>query len=328
MFSSGGSSGVRGVYVWDWEQFVTLACLAWRWQVRAERASGSADRPARLAVLEAGEPPHASTPLFDVATRAVDADRRDPGGRAVRAGAARGGGRPADPSRRLRLGDRTPRPCRDRGRARHPAGSGEHQLRTAQRGGSRRDRRPPGARPSTTSGARPRSASRQWAAAYGDGLHICEDEVILERVDPAGRPVGPDEPAARTLATGLAGRTFPFIRYDLGDEVTLLPGRCACGSSMPRVADIAGRRDDDFHYGGADGPGQRVPLRARHRPADLGVPGAADSGRGGRARGRVARRRRGGRGAGRRRCGGTGSRIPTSTSASSGRSRGTPRPAS
>lgn len=37
VFSSGGSSGVRGVYVWDWEQFVTLACLAWRWQARAER---------------------------------------------------------------------------------------------------------------------------------------------------------------------------------------------------------------------------------------------------------------------------------------------------
>jgi phenylacetate-CoA ligase len=33
------------------------------------------------------------------------------------------------------------------------------------------------------------------------------------------------------------------------DEVTLLPGRCACGSSMLRVADIAGRRDDDFRYG-------------------------------------------------------------------------------
>ena len=79
----------------------------------------------------------------------------------------------------------------------------------------------------------------------GDGLHICADEVILERVDEVGRPVGADEPAARTLATGLAGRTFPFIRYDLGDEVTLLPGRCPCGSAMPRVADIAGRRDDD-----------------------------------------------------------------------------------
>ena len=68
VFSSGGSSGVRGVYVWDWEQFVTLACLAWRWQARAERAAGSDLRAARLGVLEAGEPPHASTPLFDIAT--------------------------------------------------------------------------------------------------------------------------------------------------------------------------------------------------------------------------------------------------------------------
>ena len=54
--------------VWDWEQFVTLACLAWRWQARADLTSGSNLCPARLAVLEAGEPPHASTPLFDVAT--------------------------------------------------------------------------------------------------------------------------------------------------------------------------------------------------------------------------------------------------------------------
>ena len=53
----------------------------------------------------------------------------------------------------------------------------------------------------------------------GEGLHVCEDEVVLERVDEDGVPVGPDEPAARTLATGLANRTFPFIRYDLGDEV-------------------------------------------------------------------------------------------------------------
>jgi hypothetical protein len=35
---------------------------------RADRTSGSNLRPARLAVLEAGEPPHASTPLVDVAT--------------------------------------------------------------------------------------------------------------------------------------------------------------------------------------------------------------------------------------------------------------------
>ena len=39
------------------------------------------------------------------------------------------------------------------------------------------------------------------------------------------------------------------MRYDLGDEVTLLPDPCPCGSALRRVAAIAGRRDDDFRYG-------------------------------------------------------------------------------
>jgi phenylacetate-CoA ligase len=68
IFSSGGSSGVRGVYVWDWDFFVSGACLAWRVQAREELHRQSFSRPTRLAVLEAGVPPHASTPLFDVPT--------------------------------------------------------------------------------------------------------------------------------------------------------------------------------------------------------------------------------------------------------------------
>ena len=66
IFSSGGSSGVRGVYVWDWHFYVSIACLAWRMQAREEQNSPL--RQARLAVLAAGSPPHASTPLFDVPT--------------------------------------------------------------------------------------------------------------------------------------------------------------------------------------------------------------------------------------------------------------------
>ncbi|HET7664588.1 MAG TPA: phenylacetate--CoA ligase family protein, partial [Mycobacterium sp.] len=67
VFSSGGSSGIRGVYVWSWQFLVSAACLAWRMQVRAERREPR-QGPTRLAVLEAGMPPHASTPLFDVPT--------------------------------------------------------------------------------------------------------------------------------------------------------------------------------------------------------------------------------------------------------------------
>ena len=44
IFSSGGSSGVRGVYVWDWHFFVSIACLAWRMQAREERRAPAIGR--------------------------------------------------------------------------------------------------------------------------------------------------------------------------------------------------------------------------------------------------------------------------------------------
>ncbi len=248
VFSSGGSSGVRGVYVWGWEQFVTLACLAWRWQVRAERAAGSTARPGRLAVLEAGEPPHASTPLFDVAagavTETVVIPAASPFRQVLRAVAD------AQPThlvgyasvvahlaRAAIVGDLDIRPVRVSTNSEPLSEDDLHAIETAW-----------GAPVHNLWGST-EIGVQAVGCGHGEGLHVSEDEVVLERVDRDGRPVGPEEPAVRTLATGLATGPFPFIRYDLGDEVTLLPGPCACGSAMPRVADIAGRRDDDFRYG-------------------------------------------------------------------------------
>jgi phenylacetate-CoA ligase len=246
VFSSGGSSGVRGVYVWDWQFFVSIACLAWRTQARAERVAPS-NQPMRLAVLEAGVPPHASTPLFDVPTA--------PGMETVVIAA----GAPFD---EVLAAVAAARPTHLVGYA-----SVIGRLARAVLAGEL-DCRP--VRVSTNSEPlldEDRTAIREaWHApihnlwgsteigvqavgcGVGAGLHVCEDEVVLERVDDAGVPVGPDEPAARTLATGLANRTFPFIRYDLGDQVEWLPGACECGSAFARVADIGGRRDDDFRY--------------------------------------------------------------------------------
>jgi phenylacetate-coenzyme A ligase PaaK-like adenylate-forming protein len=201
-----------------------------------------------LAVLEAGEPPHASTPLFDVATGplmdTIVIPAAAPFDQVLRAvtdaqpthlvGYASVIGRLA---RAAIAGDLDIRPVR---------------VSTNSEPLSEEDREAIGTAwtvPVHNLWGSTEIGVQAVGCGQGDGLHICEDEVILERVDTAGRPVGPDEPATRTLATGLAGRTFPFIRYDLGDEVTLLPGRCECGSSMVRVADIAGRRDDDFRYG-------------------------------------------------------------------------------
>jgi phenylacetate-coenzyme A ligase PaaK-like adenylate-forming protein len=247
VFSSGGSSGLRGVYVWGWQFFVSVACLAWRTQARAERREPQLGST-RLAVLEAGMPPHASTPLFDVPTAAgmetVVIAAGAPFDEVLAAVAA---ARPTHlvgyPSvigrlARAALADELHcRPVR--------VSTNSEPLLDEDR--------------QAIAGAWDVPVHNLWGSTeigvqavgcgLGEGLHICEDEVVLERVNENGVPVGPDEPAARTLATGLANRTFPFIRYDLGDDVTLLSGPCECGSAFARVADIGGRRDDDFRYG-------------------------------------------------------------------------------
>lgn len=247
VFSSGGSSGVRGVYAWGWDFFVSVACLAWRTQARAERRAPSAFPP-RLAVLEAGMPPHASTPLFDVPTadgmETVVIAAGAPFGEVLAAVAA------ARPTHLVGYPSVI-------GRLARAALAGEldiHPFRISTNSEPllEEDR-------AAIASAWRVPLHNLWGSTeigvqavgcgVGEGLHVCEDEVVLERVDDRGVPVGPDEPATRTLATGLANRTFPFIRYDLGDEVTWLPGACECGSAFARVADIGGRRDDDFRYG-------------------------------------------------------------------------------
>jgi len=247
VFSSGGSSGVRGVYVWDWHFFVSAACLAWRTQARAEWREPP-ERPTVLAVLEAGMPPHASTPLFDVPTAAgmetVVIAAGAPFDEVLAAVAA------ARPTHLVGYPSVI-------GRLARAALAGElrcHPVRVSTNSEPLLDEDR-----QAIAEAWDVPVHNLWGSTeigvqavgcgLGDGLHICEDEVVLERVDENGTPVGPDEPAARTLATGLANRTFPFIRYDLGDDVTLLPDPCACGSAFARVADIGGRRDDDFRYG-------------------------------------------------------------------------------
>jgi phenylacetate-CoA ligase len=80
--------------------------------------------------------------------------------------------------------------------------------------------------------------------------HLSEDLMILEPVDAEGRPVAPGEPAAKVYLTNLYNRAMPLIRYELTDEVTILGGRCSCGSAHRCVADIQGRLDDTFVYDG------------------------------------------------------------------------------
>jgi phenylacetate-coenzyme A ligase PaaK-like adenylate-forming protein len=82
------------------------------------------------------------------------------------------------------------------------------------------------------------------------GIHLSSDLCIIEPVDTAGAPVPPGERAAKVFLTNLYNRTQPLIRYELTDEITVVDGPCSCGATLLHIDDIQGRTDDCFAYAG------------------------------------------------------------------------------
>lgn len=80
------------------------------------------------------------------------------------------------------------------------------------------------------------------------GMVICDDAVILELVDEKDNPVEDAREAARVLATSLLNRSCPMIRYEVDDVVEIGRGF----SEYPaygRVTAILGRATNWFQYG-------------------------------------------------------------------------------
>jgi len=76
------------------------------------------------------------------------------------------------------------------------------------------------------------------------GLHVFSPNAFLEIVDDQERPCPPGV-AGRILVTLLNNRSFPMIRYEIGDLAAWAePGACGCGSSFPRIRELLGRQDD------------------------------------------------------------------------------------
>jgi len=81
------------------------------------------------------------------------------------------------------------------------------------------------------------------------GAHVNADWAILEVVDEEFRPVPAGTPGQKVLITNLANHVQPFIRYEVGDVVTMADTPCRCGSRLPRVSRIEGRAADVFWVG-------------------------------------------------------------------------------
>ncbi len=247
VFASGGSSGRRGVYVWDRETFANAAAVNFRYEFRDEINEGLSGTKRVKAVVTAELPSHASTPLFSVCIEPSMEPRIVPA---------------VQPFDAIVAQIREIQPT-------HITGYSSVIQRLAEETlAGRLDIRP--IRVSTNSEPLLPEAREAIEAAWQSrinngwgstemgihavecdehrGLHLSEDVIIMERVNEANDPVRDDEPSEKLLMTSLVNRTFPFIRYELTDCVDVVDDVCPCGSNFRMIKDVEGRIDEDFIY--------------------------------------------------------------------------------
>ena len=246
--TSGGSTGHRGVFVYDWHGWATFWMGCFRQMLRAKQADPElASRPLVTSWVTAAHFTHASAALARTFASSEFVNVRFP---------------VTLPTGDIVAGlNKTQPDCL----VAYP--SALHVLSFEARAGRLRI-----APRQVLSCAEPllpeiRAASEEawgapvgniWAASESGGIavpcahsrsHWSEDLVIIEPVDEDGRPVPPGERSAKIYMTNLFNRALPLIRYEITDEVRILSEPCPCGSAYRCVADIQGRLDDVFVYG-------------------------------------------------------------------------------
>lgn len=77
-----------------------------------------------------------------------------------------------------------------------------------------------------------------------DGMHVWEDYVIPEIIDPKTLEVLPDGQEGELVLTAINRHAMPVIRYRTRDLTKIIPEICSCGRTHRRIARIKGRTDD------------------------------------------------------------------------------------
>lgn len=84
------------------------------------------------------------------------------------------------------------------------------------------------------------------------GIHYWDDYIYIEIIDPkTGKPV-PDGEEGEIVITTLVKEGAPLIRFRTHDISRIIPEKCSCGSSYPRIDIIRGRSDDMFKIHGVN----------------------------------------------------------------------------
>ncbi|NOY13376.1 MAG: phenylacetate--CoA ligase, partial [Deltaproteobacteria bacterium] len=78
------------------------------------------------------------------------------------------------------------------------------------------------------------------------------DYYLLEILDPETLQPLPDGEWGEMVVTTLCKEGAPLIRYRTRDLTRIIPGRCSCGSILPRHSRIKGRSDDTIKFRGVN----------------------------------------------------------------------------
>ena len=87
---------------------------------------------------------------------------------------------------------------------------------------------------------------------YDQGMHIWDDYLYLEIIDPITGENVPDGEFGEIVITTLVKEGAPLIRYRTHDISRIIPGECPCGSRFPRIDVIQGRSDDMVKFKGVN----------------------------------------------------------------------------
>lgn len=79
---------------------------------------------------------------------------------------------------------------------------------------------------------------------YSNGIHLWDDYIYFEIIDPKTGKVLPDGEVGELVITTLLKEGAPLIRYRTHDLTRIITGECPCGSRFPRIDIITGRTDD------------------------------------------------------------------------------------
>lgn len=85
-----------------------------------------------------------------------------------------------------------------------------------------------------------------------NGIHYWDDYIYIEIIDPKTRKPVPDGEEGEIVITTLVKEGAPLIRFRTHDISRIIPEKCSCGSSYPRIDIIRGRSDDMFKVRGVN----------------------------------------------------------------------------